>query len=178
MIVLIIGPSAVGKSAYAEYAAGKVPGCCFFDLDKLVGQRAGIRASELLCKVQADGFLECCQREVDVLRKSCTHLASLVAVGAGALESPRAGAWLSQHHGPTIAIVAPPHEVYERGGLRNQGRDLAQFTRTEYSPYRLSLYSAARYQCDVKGLTLEDARTRFTDMVRSLLPEGEGRIGA
>ena len=44
MIVLVIGPSGVGKSDYGKYAAGVIPGCHFFDLDKLVGQTAGILA--------------------------------------------------------------------------------------------------------------------------------------
>jgi shikimate kinase len=178
MVILVIGPSGVGKSTCVEYAAGKLSGCRFFDLDKLVGQRAGIPACELLGKVGADGFLQCCQHEVNAMLQSCTDIVSLVDVGAGALESPRASAWLSQHQGLTIAVVAPPDEVYRRGGWRNRNRNLDQFTRTEYSEYRQSLYNAATYRCDVNGLPVDDARTCFTDMLRTLLTKRDGYIGA
>lgn len=174
MVVLVIGPSGVGKSTCAVFAAGKLPGCQSFDLDKLVGQRAGVPACHLLGKVGADGFLQCCLREVGALLESGTDVVSLVDVGAGALESHRAGAWLSQHQGRTIAVVAPPDEVYRRGGWRNQNRSLDQFIGTEYSEYRKSLYKAATYQCDVKGLPVEDARDRFTDMIRDLFTKRDG----
>lgn len=177
MVILVIGPSGVGKSTCVEYAAGKLPGCRAFDLDKLVGQRAGMPAYRLLGEVGADGFLQSCQREVDALL-SRAHVVSLIDVGAGVLESHRAATWLSKHQGPTIAVVAPPDEVYRRGGWRNQDRNLGQFTKTEYSDYRQSLYRAATYQCDVKGLPVEAARTRFTDMIRNLLTKRDGQIGA
>lgn len=171
MVVLVIGPSGVGKSDYGEYAKKMVPGCLFFDLDSLVRKRVGMSVGQLLPQIGNDAFLDCCQQEVDALLQSCPESVAVVAVGAGALQSYRAGAWLSRHPGPTIAVVAAPDEVYRRGGKRNQNRTLYQFIATEYSQHRQSLYKTAKHQCCVTGLSLEEARNHFTDMIGSLLKE-------
>ena len=171
MVVLIIGPSGVGKSDYGKYANEAVPQCQFFDLDNLVSQRAGTPAGQLLPRIGKDAFLDRCRQEVDALLQCCPKSVAVVAVGAGALESHCAGPWLSRHPGPTIAVVAAPDEVYRRGGKRNRNRTLGKFIAAEYSQHRQSLYKTAKYQCCVTGLSLEEARNRFTDMIGSLLKE-------
>jgi shikimate kinase len=174
MVILVIGPSGVGKSDYGKHAAATIPGCQFFDLDSLVRGRAGMPASKLLPQIGNDAFLDRCRQEVDVLMQSCTAQVVVVAVGAGALQSGRAGAWLSQHQGPTIAVVASPDEVYRRGGVRNQNRTLDEFSATEYSQHRRRLYEIARHQCCVTGLTAGEARNRFGDLIRNLATNRKG----
>jgi shikimate kinase len=169
MVILVIGPSGVGKSDYGKYAQETLPGCRFFDLDSLVHKRAGTPVSQLLPQIGNDAFLKRCQHEVDVLLQSCLESIAIIAVGAGALQSGHAGAWLLHHPDPTIAVVASPDEVYRRGGERNRNRTLEQFTETEYSQHRQSLYEAAKYQCCVTGLSLEEARNHFTNMIGGLL---------
>lgn len=176
MIILVIGPSGVGKSDYGEYAQKTLQGCQFFDLDSLVRKQKKIPVSQLLPKIGNDAFLKCCQHEVDALFKSYLESTAIVAVGAGALQSRHASGWLSCHPGPTIAVIASPDEVYKRGGKRNCDRSLAQFTETEYSQARWDLYNAAKYQCCVTGLSLEDARNHFKNMVDGLLKNSQSRI--
>jgi shikimate kinase len=168
MVILVIGPSGVGKSDYGKHVEVTIPGCQFFDLDSLVREHSGTPASQLLPRIGNDAFLDRCRQEVDALMQSCTENVVIVAVGAGALQSGHAGAWLSRHQGPTVAVVAAPDEVYRRGGKRNRGRTLDQFTATEYSQHRQSLYETAKYQCCVTGLTVEEARNRFIDLIRNL----------
>lgn len=168
MVVLIIGPSGVGKSDYGLHAANEVSECCFLDLDELVGKESGLPAGKLLPQIGNDAFFEVCRRQVDTLLKSWTQGIAIVAVGAGTLQSDKAYDWLLQYLDPTIAVVAPPEEVYLRGGTRNQNRNIDEFKRTEYSQYRRRLYEIAKYQCDVGGLPLEDARGRFKTMIRKL----------
>jgi shikimate kinase len=175
MVILVIGPSGVGKSDYGEHAAKVVPDCRFFDLDALVSRRAGIPASQLLGQKGSDAFLRSCQQEVDDISHSCTQGIAVVAVGAGALESGSVGDWLSRHAGPTIAVVAPPDEVYRRGGPRNIDRSLERFTQTEYSPRRKGLYyKSSTYQLDVAGLPLEEARIRFACLIRDKFAKTDG----
>lgn len=169
LVALVIGPSGAGKSDYGSHAEKVIPRCRFFDLDKLVRERSNTPVSQLLPQIKNDAFLGLCQREVDVLLQSWNGGIAIIAVGAGALESVNAGSWLSQHPGPTIVVIAPPDEVYSRGGDRNKNRNLAQFTVTEYSQHRRSLYKAAKYECDVAGLSVEDSRIRFVEIIRSLL---------
>jgi shikimate kinase len=178
MVILVIGPSGVGKSDYGGHAAQVIPDCRFFDLDALVSQRAGVRASQLLGQIGHDAFLDRCQQEMAAITQSRTQGIAIVVVGAGVFDSGRFGAWLSGHAGPTIAVVAPPDEVYRRGGERNRNRTLEQFTATEYSQRRQSLYKAAKYQFDVAGLQVNEARVRFADRVRSLLTMRDGSISA
>jgi shikimate kinase len=178
MVILVIGPSGVGKSDYGRRAAEVIPDCRFFDLDDLVSQRSGTRASQLLGQIGNDAFLDLCQYEVDDISRSCTQGIAVVAVGAGALQSDRVGAWLSRHVGPTIAVVAPPDEVYTRGRERNRNRTLEQFTATEYSRRRQGLYQTAKHQFKVAGLPVDEARVRFSDMIHNLFTKRDGSISA
>lgn len=171
MVVLVIGPSGVGKSDYGKHVERMNPKCRFFDLDRLVRERVGERVSQLLPRIGNDAFLELCQQEVTALSESCNESVAVVAVGAGALQSNLAGSWLSYHPDPTIAIIANSVEVYQRGGKRNQGRPFEEFFETEYSQYRQSLYKAAKYQCCVTGLSVEEARNCFADLIHRLVME-------
>jgi len=168
LLILLIGPSGVGKSDYGEHVSKTIPECQFFDLDSLVRDRSGTPVSQLLPQVGNDRFLELCQQEVNALLKSNDDVFSIVAVGAGALQSDHALAWLTQHPGPTLAIVAAPEEVYKRGGKRNHDRTLGEFIAIEYSETRKSLYDSAEHLCSVTGLSVEEARNRFTDMIRMI----------
>ena len=177
-VILVIGPSGVGKSDYGQHAAKMVPGCRFFDLDSLVGKRSGTPASQLLPQIREDAFLHRCQQEVEAQLQSCTEGVAVVAVGAGALQSGEAHAWLSRYPGPTIAVVAAAEEVYRRGGPRNSNRDLSEFKRVEYSEYRERLYHTAKYQCCVTGLLVEKARNHFTKLIRKLAMQSNRETAA
>jgi shikimate kinase len=177
-VILLIGPSGVGKSDYGQHVAKTVPGCRFYDLDSLVGERSGTPASQLLPQIRDDAFLHLCQQEVEVLLQSSTEDVAVVAVGAGALQSGEAHAWLSRYSGGTIAVVAAAEEVYKRGGPRNKDRTLEGFKKVEYSECRQRLYETARYQCCVTGLSLEKARARFTDLIRKLVMQSHGETAA
>jgi shikimate kinase len=170
-VILVVGPSGAGKSDYGRHAAKAVPRCEFFDLDGLVGKRSGTPASQLLPKIGNDAFLHRCQQEIEALQNSRTETAAIVAVGAGALQSDQAHAWLSGYPGPTVAVLAPNTEVYSRGSERNRNRSLEEFTATEYSERRQRLYETAKYRCCVGGLSVEAARGQFTDLIRGLLRE-------
>ena len=174
MVILVIGPSGVGKSDYGRHAANVIPDCRFFDLDELVSQRSRTPASQLLGQIGNDAFLGRCQQEVDAISQSCTQDVAVVAVGAGALQSGHVGAWLSRHVGLTMAVVAPPAEVYRRGGDRNRNRTLEQFIATEYSQHRQRLYETAKCRCCVTGLSVEEAKNRFADIIRKLVMQSHG----
>jgi shikimate kinase len=167
LVMLVIGPSGVGKSACGEYAASAIPKCQFSDLDVLVRSRSGNPSvMELFNQIGPEAFFGRCQQEVSALLMSSSEGVALVAVGAGALEAPHAQEWLSQHPGPTIAVVAAPHEVHRR---RSLGRTLAEFTAIEFSPHRQHLYDSAKYKCSVTGMSLDEAKTRFAELIREIL---------
>jgi shikimate kinase len=174
MVILVIGPSGVGKSECGKYAEVVIPDCHFFDLDEIVSKRSGTRADLLLGRIGPDAFLDFCKTEVDAISKSYIQGIAVVAVGAGALQSLRAGAWLSQHPGPTLAVFAPAEEVRRRP--RNQHRRIEEFKATEFSQHRQGLYEAAKCKVIVAGLTVEEARVRFSDKIRDLFTKRDGSI--
>src|SRR5437870_2377552 len=137
MLVLIIGPSNVGKSSLAEYAGERVPNCESYDLDDLISRRKDKSVRDVFADFKPDGFLKLCRQEIDKLRSQCRNRLCLVVVGAGALESFQARDWLNQFE--TIAITATPEEVYRRDRLK-EIRTFYQFKQTEYSNYRKSIY--------------------------------------
>lgn len=174
-VILLIGPSGVGKSDYGRFAAQQIPDCQFADLDELVGLQWSMRASEMLPKIGNDRFRERCEQVVRKITREKSTSITLVAVGAGALQSAGSGAWISGHEGSTIAVMAPPEDVFGRGGARNASRTFEQFRETEYSEHRQRLYKKAAHCCDVTGLSLENARPRFVDLVRQIAGKTGGQ---
>src|SRR5260370_22107258 len=133
MVTLVIGPSGVGKSDYGRHAMEAIPKCQFLDLDRLVREKSGTPVSQLLPQIGEDAFHALCRQAVGEIMESCTADITIVAVGAGALESPHATDWISGHQGPTVALVADPDEVYRRGRERNRDRPFEAFFKTEHS---------------------------------------------
>ncbi len=167
-VILVIGPSGVGKSDYGAFAARKIPGGCFHDLDDEVARREGCSAGVLLPAYGADRFTETCGDVVrELARGNSQRRLLIIAVGAGALESARAAEWIFTFP-HTLAVMAPPAEVYARGGARNISRSLAQFTACEYSKQRCELYRRCAQQCDVTGLALQEARERFASVAHEI----------
>lgn len=172
MVILAIGPSGVGKTDYCEYAGTTVGRCRAYDLDKMVSEYYGEAASALLPRVgNDDDFLRLCRAQVESLSEFRSRNIAAVAVGAGALQSRMAVAWLDAHPGPTIAILAPPEEVYDRGGNRNANRSVDQYINVEYSGHRLKLYERSSHTCDVTGLTVDKARRVFAAKIAQILAE-------
>jgi hypothetical protein len=147
VVVLVVGPSGVGKSECGKHAGDSIEGCSFYDLDALIRERSGMQVTKFHLQVGDDGFLDHCRQAVGALMASCTDGIAVVAVGAGALQSLKAK---------------------ERGGRRNIDRTFDAFYETEYSKRRLDIYSVPRYTCSVAGLSLEEAKGRFVEVVKGI----------
>lgn len=171
MVILVIGPSGVGKTTYGRHVEEVIPECQFFDIDRLVHKRWNKSVRQQLHDDGNNAFFKRCQQVVDGLLQHCNESVGIAALGAGALQSDLVSTWLSNYPDPTIAIVADPDEVYRRGKQRNQNRTFEQFREMEYSQRRKDLYNIAQYQCYVSKLSLEEAKHYFADMIRNILIE-------
>jgi len=174
MMVLVVGPSGVGKSELGQCAEHQIVGCQFYDLDNLVKKSTGISTGELLPNIGNDAFLELCQEEVNALGCKCSDQLCVVAVGAGAPQSSDALEWLRCHS--TVAVTASAEEVYKRGGPRNKDRSFEQFKQTEYSEDRNRIYESAEHKLDVDGLSLQQAKERFVELIESILNQPFGSV--
>lgn len=171
MMLLIVGPSGVGKSTLGLGAKNGIALYEFQDLDNLVKSRTGKSAGKLLPEIKNDAFLELCRHEVIVLETKYSSKLCAVAVGAGALQSDHALEWLSGYQ--TLAITAPAGEVFARGGERNKNRTLAQFEETEYSSRRLEIYDSAAHKVAVDGLSIQQAQQKFDLAIESIIASGK-----
>lgn len=157
MLLVLIGPSRVGKSTLGRYATDVLPRCLFYDLDALIAEETSERVSVLLPRIGNQAFLVHCRQALATLEQTVAASSSLclVAVGTGCLQATdEATGWLGEH--ATIAITAPPAEVSTRDHVK--GRDLVS---TEYSAARQALYQRATYQFSVAGLAQDAARQSF-----------------
>ena len=91
---------------------------------------------------------------------------NLIAIGAGALRSDRAGEWLKGH--TTVFVSAPEAEVFNRNPLGPK-RDYDEFRRTEYSPRRQRIYGAASHKVFVDGLNEDEAQDEVLRYLRDEL---------
>jgi shikimate kinase len=151
-LILIFGPSGIGKTTAIKAARCQLTEMEFACLDKLTEnlarERLMIGGSENIVNLrnqflqQPDKFLELGKTAIDAeLERSCKgHV--VIDVGAGFLDAPGADAWLTCNN--TVLFWAPVEIAYRRAQSKgNEGRCQSQYALQEYSSRRLKLYEQA-----------------------------------
>lgn len=175
-VLLVIGPSGVGKTSCARRLSQRKPGRTFVDLDAEIAREGNARdAGEVFCRVGPHAFFEIGRSIVDRLDAASGGSLVLVAVGAGSLEAQAARAWLASS--PTILVWAPPAEVLPRNPLGPK-RSLSNFTAQEYGAHRQVIYQRSRFRVDVSGLDEEAAQARFEEIVEGEVLAWAAALGA
>lgn len=167
--IFLFGPSGCGKTTLGRHAASVLPFVKFHDLDHLVQKLTGIPAGQYLPKAGNDAFLAACIEAADRFVSPSPGALTLVAVGAGALQSEGALDWV---RGTTSVCLYAPALVNHPRNPMGPERAFSEYEATEYSPRRREIYRSARYFLDLDSLPLEAAQERFVGFLLGLIAAG------
>jgi hypothetical protein len=177
MIILVVGPSGVGKSDACDLLKALEPGCLFYSLDAIAARWAhrhgwiaevSIRTLANWCK-NADHLLAIGLQAMSDAAAASDGQHLVVDVGAGfqATFATRLSAMYQ-----TITIMATPEVAYQRWRTRPvhatpQAWNQRQYTVVEFSPYRREVYGRSKRTIDVTTLT----SSQTAETLRQLLVE-------
>lgn len=176
MVILLIGPSAVGKTTTGRICALQMRECDFVDLDDAIANlNATSTAYESVVQFGLEKFLTDCR---DLVAKydveyATTNSILLIAVGEWAMRMDRPEAWLSAYK--TISLIAPAEEVFQR---RNK---LTELSLEDYCPYNYSearkrIFAGCDIVLDIDGLTQAESVEKLKQAVENLrLPNSLGK---
>jgi shikimate kinase len=168
MIILLIGPSAVGKTTLGRICVSQTEKCEFIDLDDAIAVLNGTStAYESAVKFGLAKFLDDCRDIVAKYDLEYAHTNStlLIAVGEWALRMDRLERWLSAYK--TISIIAPAEEVYQRcNNLTEISPE--DYYRYNYSEARKRVFASCSVALDIGGLTQEESVEKLKQAVESL----------
>jgi len=183
LLILVYGPSGVGKTTAFQFAKGQVDvdkarfasldhlATAFARENRIIGEDQ--TAGDLLKDQGADGFLhigiEAANKE---LLDASGARAVALDVGAGFLESTRAGEWLSKCK--CIVFKASPEVAYARQRARHpdEDRTLECYTAQEFSPQRHGYYALANHAVDAEHGPDEVGRS-FVQLILELTNQAQ-----
>ncbi len=177
MVVLVIGPSGIGKSSALKFAEVAIQSCVFASLDdlardrgrslKIIGPDEGVNA--LRQKLGDDNqFLRVAIEAVTEFAGSIPDRHHVIDVGAGFLDADAVADWLRQHI--LIALVAPAEIVHARiKQARGDPRTLEQYKAQEFSTFRKALYRQAVYTINADCTSAEQLGGRFASLLLGVL---------
>ena len=182
MLYILLGAPGVGKSTLGSAAAAAIPGCRFYEMDRLVAMNTNMPSSEDVMKVHGpDRYWRVCAQVLDVVKKKHANSEDLAicAVGRCVLESARARTILTKYPG-TILLWAPPEEVYRRSGYWPD-RPLQQFLTQEYGTYSRAVYEKLGkdgLRFDLTGMDEATAKREFVKWLRERVRAQESEADA
>jgi thymidylate kinase len=174
-IILIVGPSGVGKTSAFRLIQSWFPACTYRHLDGLASDWAvelgwldEASVSKLRGKINDDQlFLAFGLEAVGTLagREPERHL--VIDVGAG-FQDARSAEYLPRVH-DVIAITADPYIAYQRiRKRRGERRSFEQYAAQEFSARRIKVYAGAHRTIDSSTLALEETADRLAKVVLEL----------
>lgn len=182
MIVLLVGPSGVGKTAaYRKIEdEGTFLNCIFRHLDGLATKwgvvqgwlekesvsllRQHLNDDQLFLAFGLESIGDLAGRNPD------KHL--VVDVGAG-FQDARSARYLSRIH-KTIAITGKPKNVFQRI-RKNRGdkRTFSDYRAMEFSSHRMKIYENCHHKIDTTRQTLDETAAELSEVLAKLLSSGD-----
>jgi adenylate kinase family enzyme len=175
-IILIVGPSGVGKTSASQLIKERFPNCVARHLDGLssewaveLGWLAETSVSRLRSHIKDDQlFIAFGLESIGML--ACRHpdMHLLIDVGAG-FQDARSAENLHRIH-DVVTITADPQIVYQR--IRNrpsEQRCLEDYYAKEFSKHRRKVYSQTQYSIDTSSLTLQGTVVELGSILERLI---------
>jgi shikimate kinase len=164
MILYVLGPTGVGKSNVCDGIVAQHPHIKYINLDKGVGLPNP--GDEFWSK--AKNILEETENQDN---KNKSKQIILIDVGAGTLESEGAYEYFYGKHNVLVLYDEPENVLKRLKENRPNGpwanATVAQLQKVEYAPNRRRFYALGN-QCNVKGLTKEEAAHKFFAIFKSM----------
>jgi len=176
IIILLYGPSGVGKSSAIVLASTQMSAVRFESLDqlaqdfgrrrRLIGPDQGILdLSNTLAN--ADRLLEVGKEAVAELVGKGSRQVVVLDIGAGFLDAMDMPNWLRSN--TPVVMMAPPKVVHDRiVAARNDQRSFAQYRAQEFSEDRLRLYHLAHFTMNADCSTVSLLGDRLVNLLRGL----------
>jgi shikimate kinase len=183
MLVLIVGPSGVGKTSTLRPASRNLPNVVFLSLDHIISvwaQQQGIISRPDITEffLNLRDYEKMFDHGMMALKKVAKNRGDrnvVVDVGAGFQCSERAK-MLSKHF-KTISITADPKIVYQRiRSARDDNRSLEAFLESEFSPSRAAIYQSAHHVIDSTSQTLDQTAAELSQLLASVFTVGGENI--
>lgn len=170
MLYILLGARGVGKSTLGNAAAVAIPGCKFYEMDRLIAMNANMPSSEDVMKLHGpDRYWRICAQVLDAVKKKHANSEDLAvcAIGRCVLDSARARTALTRYAG-TILLQAPREEIYRRSGFWPD-KPLQQFVTSEYGTYSRAVYEKLAkdgLRFDLTGMDKATAKREFVKWLR------------
>ena len=178
-IVLIVGPSGVGKTAAYEAIEDRFPTCIFRHLDGLAsswgvehGRLARESVSMLRAHIDDDQlFLAFGLESIGRLAGRHPEKNLVVDVGAG-FQDAHGAEHLCRVH-TLIAITGDPRAIYERKRRhRGEERSFGDYCKVEFSSHRRTVYARPHHSIDTTDLSQEETAGKLESLIDSILHQG------
>ena len=175
-VILIVGPSGVGKTSAYQAIQERFPNCVARHLDGLASDWAVelgwfpvASVSLLRSHINDDQlFLAFGLESIGMLASRNPQMHLVIDVGAG-FQDARSAENLHRIH-DVISITADPLVVYRRiCNHRGEKRSFEDYKAQEFSERRIKVYSQTRHLIDTSSLSLRDTADRLTSIIQKLI---------
>jgi hypothetical protein len=176
VIVLLVGPSAVGKTSAYKAIESQFPDAIFRHLDGLASEYAlrhgwitDTDVTQLRRHAKNDEhFLAIGLQAIADLAALTERKHLIIDVGAGFQDANYAMRLPLSY--PTIALLASRDVVYSRWRHRpNNILSIEQFCKSEFSVLRQALYERCPHQIDTTYLSPEETAAQLATILRGIL---------